>query len=373
MRSALDVLGVRVAIESDVPDALRGVAAEFSRFATASAEPPHVAVRLALGKPELPRLASGRRPRFLFRAGGNAVHVAGGVRYVLHRGDALTIFDLRADSATILAESAGALREIAYLFVMSRVGARLDRAGRHRAHALSIALGGRAALFLAGSGVGKTTLGLSLMARIPAARWMADEIPILDRDLRVWPFPLPPRLVDGAPIPWPPPPLPLERVARTKPPAKVKVALDAIAPRIASRPAPLGAVFLCSRRRGPGPTTVARASFARALAQVAAFVVFGRDFPHTKAFWLDLGPRGLAREARVRASRAALAARMLASVPAYDVSLSSDPEEGAAAVAEALLRAFPPDRGVGGTAADDDERFLEGKGERPCSGPTGAI
>lgn len=376
MRCALDVHGVRIAIESDCAAALEGVRSDFrffAREASAASAPPHVALRLALEPGALPPAAPAGT-RFLFRSGGNAVRAGKGVRYVAHHGGAaLTVFDPREDTATIHAASAAVLRATAYLFLLSRAGARLDRMGRHRAHALALAVGGRAVLFLAGSGVGKTTLGLSLMARGRNVAWLADEIPILDRSLLVRPFPLPPRLVAGSPVPWPPPPVPLAPVARSKPPEKVQIDVGAILPRVA-KGAPLAAVFTCDRRASAGPTHVREAGIATALPQLLRYLVLGRDFPHTKAFWLGFTPRAIAEEAAVGASRAALAAKILASVPAYSVAMSGDLRESASAVADAIENrlGFPLAAGDASDGDDGLDDFLGGKGERPCSDATDA-
>lgn len=375
MRCALDVHGVRVAIESACSEALAGVRDDFRYFAAPSAAnapsaAPHVALRLVLEPGPLP--AAPARSRFLFRSGGNAVRVAGGVRFVLHHaGTAFTIFDSRSDAAEIHAGSPSVLRATAYLFLLSRIGSRLDRTGRHRAHALALAAGGRAVLCVAGSGVGKTTLGLSIMALRANAAWLADEIPILDRSLAVRPFPLPPRLVAGSPVPWPPPPVPLAPVARSMPPAKVQIGVEAILPRVA-RAARLAAVFLCERVAGARETRVREAGLALSLPALMRYLVLGRDFPHTKAFWLDLSPRGILSEARVLASRAALAAKILASVPAYSVAMSGDPRESGAAVAAAMEARLGLALGGDGGDGGDVDDFLAGKGERPCSDATDA-
>jgi len=334
MRLGFDFYGVRLSAESECEPLLERIERDFGYFRseTAARAPDAVRLRFVEAAPPLERIPRGARP--LFSTASYTTYRLEGRRLVDHRGLALTEYDFRRDEGTVWAESAERLHEVAYLLVLSRVGILLDRRGFHRLHALAVTYRGRALLFLAPSGCGKTIFGLELLKRREVG-WLSDEIPLLAPDGRVAPFPLPPRFTRGESPPWPPPPVRTFDVSRSKRPPKSILDPAAILPRVAS-PAPPFAVFLCRRQDDRREPSIRRVGVAAGLAGIFANALVGREFPQMKAYFLEVSPRFLPIAAAVATSRARSLVRLALRAPAHRFGLTRDPAANAR-VLEAFL------------------------------------
>ncbi len=105
-----------------------------------------------------------------------------------YQGEALAKWDFEANTGEIWSENEALLHELAYLLILSRVGEAHDRRGLHRVHASAVAFGGRAALFVAPCGTGKTTLVLEAM-KLDGACFLSDDMPLVTATGRILPFP----------------------------------------------------------------------------------------------------------------------------------------------------------------------------------------
>jgi hypothetical protein len=188
--------------------------------------------------------------------------------------------------------------------------------------------------------------------------WLADEIPLVDRRLRVTPFPLSPRVDAAATIPWPPAPIDLGEVYRTKQPPKKSISIDALASRIAKR-APLAGVFLC-RRVGVASPRIRPAGRLEAARRLARFLLMGKDLPQTKGYTLPLSPRALAIRGRTLLGRAVVVARILRKVPVHRFEMSSDRRANALAVASYLRQTCGIESEIDGEAPVPVERIPSG-------------
>ncbi len=129
----------------------------------------------------------------LFRFRGAAVSARAGEGRVLYVEGGEVLRSRGSEGQTsISAPSRERLHEISYLFLLSRLGEWLDLDGFHRVHGLSVSfIEGGTALFVMDSGVGKSTLALTLRARLApnSVRFHSDEIPLLKAGV-VYPMPL---------------------------------------------------------------------------------------------------------------------------------------------------------------------------------------
>jgi hypothetical protein len=348
MRLRFDFHGVRVSVESDCAPLLERLEGDFGHFLDAREGGRADDVRARFVQDDPPWHETGPGARRLFRTPNNTVYRVGRLRHVDHHGRALTVFDRGRDEAVAYAASEGDLHEVAYLFLLSRVGHRLDRIGYHRLHALAVAVDDRALVFLGDSGCGKTTLGLAMMRR-PEVRWLSDEIPLLHPDGRIVAFPMPPRLTRGAPIPWPPEPVPLREVSRSKQPPKVAVDRGVLEGRVCASARP-GAVFVCRRSRDPDRPAIRRVGPGAAIHGLFRNALHGRDFPQTKAYFLGFTPRFAWQMASVLLDRARALVRLARSTPVYGFEMARDIGSNLEAVRETLER--DPDPGVRFPSAD---------------------
>ncbi len=192
-RLHLDFLGTRVRLTAEPGPALEELARDFSSFADPTPGPPDVNVRLcgeSCPPPEGP---------WRWRWRDFATRPDGAARLVRWDDGAWARCEYGAEQVVVHAADDERRRELAYLAVLSRAGEALDRRGLHRVHALGLAGPRGAALVLLPSGGGKSTLALELLRR-GSLRVLSDESPLVDRDGRVFPFPLRLALRPGADV-----------------------------------------------------------------------------------------------------------------------------------------------------------------------------
>ncbi len=324
MIAHFDIYGVVVRIESRCDSVVESIAHDFRFFETTTSQAPDIELTFHRGTPPWEDIPLGTLA--LFRTTNNTTYRVGPKRYVDHHGRALTVYDFAEDHGDVYSENAQYLHEVAYLLVLSRVGEHLDRKGLRRVHALALSIEQRAVLLLAGSGCGKTSLGLEMM-KCPDVKWLSDEIPIIDRAGHVRPFPLPPRLTQGAAFPWPPPPVRVIPISRTKHPPKAILDIDRILPRVDDA-RPLAAVLHCRRLGGSVPG-IRRLGFFGHFAALFRNAVTGSDFPQTKAYFLRLSPAGVARRLRIVIGRTLSMLRTAWRVPGYRFEMGDDLERNA--------------------------------------------
>lgn len=359
MIAHFDIYGVVVRIESRCDPVVESIAHDFRYFATTGSAAPDIDLTFHRGIPPWEDIPLGTIA--LFRTTNNTTYRVGQKRYVDHHGRALTVYDFTADRGDVYSENTQYLHEIAYLLVLSRVGDLLDRKGLRRVHALALSIEQRAVMLLAGSGCGKTSLGLEMM-KCPDVKWLSDEIPILDREGRVRPFPLPPRLTQGANFPWPPPPVRVIPISRTKKPPKAILDIDRVLPRVDDA-RPLAAVLHCRRRGGSIPG-IRRIGFLRNFAYLFHNGVMGADFPQTKAYFLRLRPTDLARRLFIVLGRCRAMLRTAYRVRGYRFEMGDDLERNAEILRDHLRSQVGIDAGE---PTDPKQEFPESQETTRCN------
>ncbi len=120
----------------------------------------------------------------------NHCYTDGDVTYLDYHGSALGTYHRTRNHLDVVSTDIHRLHEIVYLSILSRVGELLERKGLHRVHALAVAHGGEAALFMMDSGGGKSTLGLGFLEHGHEFKMISEDSPLVDRKGNVHAFPL---------------------------------------------------------------------------------------------------------------------------------------------------------------------------------------
>lgn len=111
------------------------------------------------------------------------------IRVCDYQGEGRTIVDLSRDHAKLYAKDLDRLHERTYLFILSRVGKALDLVGLHRLHAMAVVRNGKLYVGMMPMNGGKTTL-LSYFLNEKSYSLLSDDSPLVDRQGRVYPFPI---------------------------------------------------------------------------------------------------------------------------------------------------------------------------------------
>ncbi|MDM7996102.1 MAG: hypothetical protein QUT30_10515 [Acidobacteriota bacterium] len=181
-----DFYGVGVLVESLEEEFLRSVEHDFSYFLR-PAEAPFLRIEYDRARPDydsLPEMTCSLvTPR-------NICFNNGRCAYIDYFGQALNVYDSKANHSKILTEDVELAHEIAYLTILSRMTEALERKRLHRIHGLGIESGGKATLVLLPSGGGKSTLALALLRNNNPFRLISEDSPLIRPDGHLLPFPL---------------------------------------------------------------------------------------------------------------------------------------------------------------------------------------
>ncbi len=181
-----DFYGVGVLVESLDEEFLRAVEHDFSYFLRPT-ETPFLRIEYARAHPDydsLPEMTCSLvTPRNICFSNSRCA-------YIDYFGQALNIYDPKANHSRILTEDVELAHEIAYLTILSRMTEALARKHLHRIHGLGIESGGKAAIVLLPSGGGKSTLALALLRNNNPFRLISEDSPLIRPDGQLLPFPL---------------------------------------------------------------------------------------------------------------------------------------------------------------------------------------
>jgi hypothetical protein len=185
LEHGFDFYGLGVRVTSPDSDAAAEVMRDWAYFADEEAEP-MVRIRMFRSAPpydSMPALdASQITPR-------NICFHGNGIEYIDYFGRGMAQIEKDPMRVDMWSEDPHVLREIAYLFLLSRVGQHLDQVERHRIHALGLTARDQGVLLLLPSGGGKSTMALRLLDR-PGVGLLSEDTPLVDRQGRLYPFPL---------------------------------------------------------------------------------------------------------------------------------------------------------------------------------------
>lgn len=232
--------------------------------------------------------AGGIRGPYFFSHFGGKVYGWGERRWVLYP-DTLLFWDAAANNGFTASLDGDRLYHYAYYLILAIAGKELDELGRHRLHALGVAVAGRPALFSMPISGGKTTLGLKLMED-PAVSLYSEDTPLIGNRGEVYSFAVRLSLREGyrAEIP--------EGFRRVKndPVFGRKILVDLEyhgLERIETVPGRGALVFWCYKSSDAAPRVEPIPRW-RALARLLLYIVVGKDCPQRAEVFLRLSVGG---------------------------------------------------------------------------------
>jgi hypothetical protein len=243
---ALDVYGLRIAIDGDWPQVADELVRDYAWFRTTAPvhESPNVQVTIHNGSPDYDGLGD---LRSTFVTPRNVVYQQGNTTVVDYFGRAVSVLDRSHQQIEIQGEDPDLVHEAAYLFLLSRIGEHLDQRRLPRLHALGLSGAAGAVALMLPSGGGKSTLALQAL-RDDGCRLLSEDSPLIDVAGFVHPFPL--RIGVNATDAELLPDWPVRKLERMEFHPKLALEVEAFADRIDPEPRPLRHLVIGRRTLG---------------------------------------------------------------------------------------------------------------------------
>jgi hypothetical protein len=259
-------------------------------------------------------------------------------RFIQYADGSQVSFDEALGEASIFAPNRERQRELAYLFLLSKLGEAMDFSGAHRVHALGIELGGKRAILIMDQGVGKSTLAVALsqecLRRNIEFKLFSDEIPIL-KNSRIFSFPIRIALTPHAVTELKIDPETCRKFQRTGYKEKLILRATHVAPLAAS--GELHFIFNAKRDGRLMESKVESSSGLLTMLSLFKSMVIGWGVPQMAEFFLRLDLRNFLRLSRVALSRFFLAFKLSRSVPSFRFNMTDDPRINAASLVDFFL------------------------------------
>lgn len=314
--------GVGVRVDGD-PGVVEELCRDFAGFPAGAAAD----VRVTLRREAFPRRVRGGLRSWR----GCRWSDDGALRTLEYPDGSGAVWDFLREAGTLWSPRREVLHELAYLYIHSRLGARLDARGLHRAHALGFSWDGAGVLVFLPEGGGKTTLALHLAGR-PEFALLSDDIPLVEAAggrLRAFPQ----RLSVRDALPFSVPPGALRPFPRRRHGEKTLLDLAAYPGRVTGA-APARWVVVATP--GPGPASVRPCSPPRLLPALLSGLAAGVGTPQVLEL---MAPAGLVQTAvltKTALSRLAAAGGLLSRARTASFRLGEDPAGAARALADFL-------------------------------------
>lgn len=326
----LDIYGYRALVTCASAALLAEIKEDFAFFEKAVAPGPEAAagaVRIALflQDPPYERAQQAGSPVFTPR---NVSFRSQGVTFLDYSGRALGIHDPGKRTFEVYSQSADLLYEVTYLFLLSQTGEYFDAHGRHRVHALGVAIDRRAALLLLPMGGGKSTVGSQLL-RFPDVQLLSDDSPLVDERGGLWAFPLRIGLLPGFEGSFEPGQF--RKIERMEFGPKLLMRYKHFADRVIPQAEPC-LLFLGSRSLRP-TCEIVKASRAAALKSMVSNCIVGIGLFQGMEFVFQRGWLEVLRKAATALRRLRASWRLIARSEIYHVTLGRNLDLNAETVA----------------------------------------
>ena len=323
----LDFYGVRVKVNGPAA-ALGSLSLDFSYFSSGGAAGGGIDIMLSEDEPPygmVPavKAALSRRDSISYDSGDS--------RYVDYNGKALGIYDYVNEKGRLFSKDPNLLHEISYLMILSRVGEMLDKKGLHRVHSCAFSLDGMGALFLMPQGGGKTTLYLEAAKR-EGVQLLGDDIPLLSKDMRIFPFPLRVGVADGTKLDIPAGYL--GSIKRRRYGKKILIDTKYFAEKLSSA-VELRYIFKGVRESSNNPRIVKSGRFTVFLALLRDCVA-GFGLPQMLEYFIRFDIKDLAAKAAIGLSRTVVCLKAVFKAKTYIFIIGKDTVKNADVLAEFL-------------------------------------
>lgn len=332
----LCVHGISVAVHSNNQIWLERIARDFAFFSDDTGRTPDILIHVAIQTPVRDSLPD--QPATQVFSECVVYETKKKTRVVDYHGQAL-LHDYGSQGHLETADPDLA-HELAFLYLLSKIGSRLDAQGIHRVHALGFEKNGAATIVLIPSGGGKSTLACALLQKAEAhgVSLLSDDTPLIDRKGNAIPFPLRLAYRKDFPLPaaWE---KNIEILKRRKYGEKKLIPISALP--ITAQPKrnqrfPIKTVIL-AERHGSRPTPrVVLASKRQLLTALNRDMVVGLGLPQVAELILRKGLFSLAQLIPTASSRFILANRLALSVKGYRLQMTENAQLNANAIMELI-------------------------------------
>ncbi len=226
--------------------------------------------------------------------------------------------------AELESENPDLLHELAYLFLQSKIGERLDQIKLFRVHAAAfVTAKNESFLILLPSGGGKSTLAINLLTKHPLSL-LSDDTPIINRLGQVLPFPMRMAFTKDAVIPWS-----SQKFIRRHHGDKKLVSIRQLPPKsIASSEArKVAFIFLGSRKASHHEPSIDSVAPIWGLVALFKDMVIGIGIPQVAELVLSRSPSGLLKLIPVAFNRFCASIALIRSAKVLRFRLSNDPDK----------------------------------------------
>jgi len=183
----IDVYSVRVKVITESEFVFNNLAKDFQLFVVSDEKQgrPQVKMSVCLKAPPYERI-----PPVVAALHGEGLicYKDGNISYVVYSQGGLLVYDFKSECGELFCENSLFLYEKIKITILSRIGELLDRRGLHRIHAFAVARKNKALMCLMPMEGGKTTTMLNLLRMDPDVSVIADDVCLIDRHGRIFPF-----------------------------------------------------------------------------------------------------------------------------------------------------------------------------------------
>ncbi|TNF31601.1 MAG: hypothetical protein EP319_01740 [Deltaproteobacteria bacterium] len=319
-RLLLNFFGITCLIESENLEILQRIRDDFSYFVTDKATTVDFQFRHFDACPPIDNI-----PDFplIYTSRNSRTFEKNGVRFNDYNGKLLSIYDYNRDICTLYSTDMNRSHEVLYLLIHSRVGKTLDTMGLHRLHAMGVRKDEVDFLFVADTGVGKSTLLSGMLKMDKKLELLSDDCPLIDESGNVYPFPI--RLGASSPEPLLKLGSGIYELEREEFGRKFLLSTSELENPIAwssSR-----RMVLAFGHRREGACTIQRMGKIRAFLSLVRPMVIGIGLPMILEYWWELGPTDFVRKARIGFKRMCSAIVLSCRAECLEVAIGNDPDE----------------------------------------------
>jgi hypothetical protein len=212
-------------------------------------------------------------------------------QYVDYFGEALIIWDEATTKVTIYTLSEKRAFELAFLAIHSLLGQALDQKGLCRIHALAVSVHNINAVVMLPSKGGKSTL-LSHLLDNPEIKVISDDMPLCDRQGRIFSFPSKISLQDR-PVRGPLSSLEWHEFVRHHYPTKWTASLSQLKDRISDAPENNQTLLIAGYRLSSGQSILSEVPKWKMISPILEHMVIGVGLPQVIELFLKFNATDL--------------------------------------------------------------------------------
>jgi hypothetical protein len=321
-KKVFNFYGIQVSVETACSELAHRLSSDFSFFEKDLQGPDELSIFAFSQGPDFSQI---RGKRF-FKTSKVDVHEEYPIRYSRYGSSGMSVWDQAKNQACFYAEEVHLLHELVYLFILSRVGKRLDMKSLHRVHAACLNIDTTLVIAMMSSGVGKSTLASFLLEHAETSLY-SDDSPLIDSEGEVLPFPVRFGLEkDGLrPKSW-------EKhdsysLKRREYGIKTLYSLDELKTTIGA--SYRKKVILVGKRSGKNKSEIIKGSVWSPLSHVIKEGLIGVGLPILLEYFWQSGFEDFSLKTRIFFSRLRSFWRLLRTSEVYEISLGNDPVENA--------------------------------------------